>query len=205
MKNLKIFSSIEEKDLDKVLKSLGARTILYGKNQTIFTNIDNTNMIFIIVSGHANILGYDYNGNCSILEKLEKDSIFGDLFFKYDNDISIITTSPCEILVLEFDNLIKNFKNNIILNNFINLCINKIIDLNLRVSILSKRTIREKLLTYFKIMRNKYSSNSFSIPFTYTNLADYLSIDRSAMMRELKKMKDENILKTYGRKITMID
>ena len=58
----------------------------------------------------------------------------------------------------------------------------------------SQRSIRDKLMTYFETLSSKNNSNTFTIPFTMSSLADYLSIDRSAMSRELGKMKDEGLI-----------
>ena len=74
----------------------------------------------------------------------------------------------------------------------------------MRIEVLSKRTIREKLLTYFSILSSKDFSKSVTLPFSLTNLADYLSIDRSAMMRELKLLKDEGFIARNGNKIKLL-
>ena len=80
----------------------------------------------------------------------------------------------------------------------------KIIELNGRLEVLSKRTIREKLLGYFNLMVKGKMNRYFYLPFSYTELADYLAIDRSAMMREIKNLKDEGFIKTNGHKITLL-
>lgn len=64
------------------------------------------------------------------------------------------------------------------------------------LEVLSGRTIRDRLNNYFEILSLKSGSNTFKLPFTMTALADYLSVDRSAMSRELKKMKDEGLIQT---------
>ena len=80
----------------------------------------------------------------------------------------------------------------------------KVIDLNSRLELLTKRSIRDKLLGYFNILSTRSFSRTFSLPFSLTYLADYLSIDRSAMMREIKLLKDDGIIKKNGNKITLL-
>ena len=82
--------------------------------------------------------------------------------------------------------------------------LNKIMDLNTRVEILAKRSIREKLCGYFNILSTRHLNQTFSLPFSLTDLADYLSVDRSAMMRELKCLKDEGFINKTGNKITLL-
>ena len=84
------------------------------------------------------------------------------------------------------------------------LFLNQIIELNMRIELLSKRTKREKLLAYFTIISTRNISKSFTIPFSLTDLADYLSIDRSAMMREMKLLKEEGFIKKTGNKFTLL-
>ena len=72
-----------------------------------------------------------------------------------------------------------------------------------RVEVLSRRSIRDKIITYFSLCAIRNSSNIFEIPFSYSTLADYLCIDRSAMMRELKNLKSSGVIKTDKRKVEL--
>ena len=203
-----IFEGIEEEDIKKMLKCFDAKTRTFKKDRTIVTNIINIKMIGIILEGTANMEKYDYNGNRSIIEKLEKNSVFGEVFSRLGSDISVIATSDCEVLFIEYEYLIKRCKkgciyHSVLTNNVLQLLSKKIVDLNKRLEILSKRTIRDKLLSYFELLANNNPKRSFTLPFTYTDLADYLSIDRSAMMREIKNLKEEGFIETNGKKITL--
>lgn len=72
------------------------------------------------------------------------------------------------------------------------------------MEVLSKRTIREKLACYFFHLASKQKNETFQIPFTMVDLADYLSVDRSAMTRELKKMKDEGLITIERRSVRLL-
>lgn len=76
--------------------------------------------------------------------------------------------------------------------------------LNTRIELLTKRSIRDKLIGYFTLISSKNLNKSFTLPFSLTDLADYLSVDRSAMMRELKLLIDEGFIKKRGNKITLL-
>ena len=78
------------------------------------------------------------------------------------------------------------------------------VDLNIHIEVLSKRGIREKILEYFSILSNRTLNKTFILPYTFTDLADYLNVDRSAMMRELKSLKEEGFIKKTGNKITLL-
>ena len=78
--------------------------------------------------------------------------------------------------------------------NLLDLISERALNLSRRVEVLSQRTIRERLICYFMQLAAQAKASSFSLPFTMVDLADYLSIDRSAMTRELKRMKEEGLI-----------
>ena len=84
------------------------------------------------------------------------------------------------------------------------LILNKVTNLNMRIELLTKRSIRDKLVGYFNLISSMSLTKSFSLPFSLTDLADYLSVDRSAMMRELKLLKDDGFIEKTGNKITLL-
>ena len=204
MNELSIFKNMSEDDINKVLKVLRARRIFFKKEHIIISNLFENDLIGIIISGTAAIIKYDYLGNRDIIDNLEYDSMFGRSFLYMDNDASIVATTDCEVLFLDYDKLIDNRvcfdKLNANINNIIALKINELYE---RVEILSKRTIREKLICYFKMLSKKKRKKTISLPITYIELADYLSVDRSAMMREIKKLKDTKVISTNGKNITL--
>lgn len=199
-----LFDEIDDKEKDKILKVLETKPIIFSKNEIISNNEVDYN-IGIILKGEANVEKYDYDGNRSILEKLSDNSLFGKYFYQFGKDISIVTTMECEVLLLDYDSIINKVKNKVFLSNFFNLLSKKIIDENIRLEILSKRTIKDKLLSYFIILSKDKPKQIFTLPFTYTDLADYLFVDRSAMMREIKKLKNSGIIKTKGKLIKLLD
>ena len=183
----------------------------FKKNQTITTYIQKRNQICILLSGEADLVRYDLNGDKSIIEYFTKNDIFGEAFYivTTNNELSVEAKKNCEVLFFNYDNIYQKCKNNCkfhqtLSENFSNLILNKIMNLNTRVEILTKRSTREKLRGYFNLLSTRNLSKTFSIPFSLTDLADYLSVDRSAMMRELKTLKDEGFIKKNGNKITLL-
>ena len=75
--------------------------------------------------------------------------------------------------------------------------------LSRRVDVLSRRSIREKLLCYFRQLAEQAGSEEFTLPFSLSTLADYIATDRSAMMRELKRLRTEGIIRSDGRRFTL--
>lgn len=180
------------------------------KNNTITTYIKNRNQIYILASGKADLIKYDVNGNKTIIETLNENDIFGEVFFPItsNNELFVVAKENCEVISFTFDDIIKKCNrtckfHETLKTSLLNLIINKIVTQNIRIELLTKRSIREKLKSYFSSLSNNFSIKTFSIPISYTDLADYLSIDRSAMMRELKALQDDNIILRKGNKITL--
>ena len=156
MSKLSIFNNMTDLEINEVLKSLGARNISFKKEHIIISNLFENDLIGIITSGTAAIIKYDYLGNRYILDNLEYDSMFGKPFLYMDKDASIVATTDCEVLFLDYEKLIENR----LYFEIINININKIItskigELYERVEILSKRTIKEKLMCYFNMLAKK--------------------------------------------------
>lgn len=208
MEDLEIFKNIELDDILKMITCFDGKRITYKRERTILSNVINSNLVGIIISGTANLIRYDYNGNRNIIESLEKNSVFGKIFSYLDNEVFVVATTDCEVLLLNYSSLMNRCKksclcHNVLIDNVFNLLSQKIIDLNERVEVLSKRSIREKVLSYLNLVAKKKGKKSFYLPLTYTELADYLSIDRSAMMREIKNLKDEGFIYSNGKKLTI--
>ncbi len=97
----------------------------------------------------------------------------------------------------------KGFYNQFI-KNLLEIIVNKINEKNERIEILSNKSIRNKLLEYFRIETKKTGNKIIYLPFTFTDLADYLSVDRSAMSREIKNLKDEGFIEIKQKRITLL-
>ena len=206
-KNLNIEDFL--KDFSNNCKNVQHKT--FRKNQTITTYIQKRNQVCILLDGEADLVRYDLKGNKSIIEHFTKNDIFGETFYVVttNNELSIEAKKNCDVLFFNYDNIYQKCRSNCkfhqtLSENFSTLILNKVINLNTRIEILTKRSIREKLLGYFTILSTRNFYKTFSIPFSLTDLADYLSVDRSAMMRELKSLKDEGVIKKHGNKITLL-
>lgn len=204
-----IYKNIEEKNLKKLLSTLQSNTNIYNPNQTIAYSLGNRNLVGIIEEGKANLVRFDYNGERTIVEELSKNDIFSDMFYSSTNsELNVIATAKCKVTFIEYDELLKKAQTSsnamILLKNLINLITRKLVKRNERIELLTTRTIRNKLLSYFELQAKKNNSKTFNLNYSYTDLADYLAIDRSAMMREIKNLKEDRLIKDVNRKITIL-
>lgn len=205
----KLFANISVKDQKKLLKLLETSVLNYKKDSVILSTVNN-NIIGIILEGKAQIIRTDYNGSRTIIEELEEESIFGTALSSLSSDeCQIITKENTKILVIDYDIIISSKNNNYsyynqFIKNLLEITTNIIDEKNNRIEILTKKSIRDKLLEYFRIYRKKHGTNIIYLPFSYTDLSDYLAVDRSAMSREIKSLKEEGFISTKGRKINLL-
>ncbi len=202
------FDNISKKNKEKLLKNLKSHTVNYKNNTNITEIITDKNEIGIIVSGYLQIVKNNYNGSSNVIDTLQENDAFSSSTFYIDDDYEIIAKEDVNIIIIDYTELINYNENDKVYNQFIkNLFIilnEKLTDKNERIEILTKKTIRNKLLEYFKIMSKKNGSKYIYLPFNFINLADYLAIDRSAMSRELKFLKDEGFIEIKGKRITLL-
>lgn len=183
----------------------------FKKNETITTYIQNRNQICIMLQGKADLIRFDLNGNKDIVDNFNSNDIFGEAFYPVhtNNELNVIATANCCVLFLVHDDILKKCKqnckfHNVLSSSILELTLNNAIHQNTRIEVLSKRSIREKLLSYFSILSSKDFSKTVTIPISFTNLADYLSVDRSAMMREIKNLIDEGFISKNGNRIKLL-
>lgn len=204
------FRKIDDKDKIKLLKLIEGFTYKFSKNVDILTKLKLDDSIGILIKGSTHIIKIDYNGNKTIVDELLENSIFSSkTLFISDSKYELITKSDTEIIIIDYPNLINNINNNTYyFNQFIKNLLSIVIDIinerNERIEILTKKSIRNKILEYLNIESKKHSSKNIYLPFSYTDLADYLAIDRCAMTREIKHLKDEGFIKIDDKRITLL-
>lgn len=204
------FRKIDDKDKIKLLKLIEGFTYKFSKNVDILTKLKLDDSIGILIKGSAHIIKIDYNGNKTIVDELLENSIFSSkTLFISDSKYELITKSDTEIIIIDYPNLINNINNNTYyFNQFIKNLLSIVIDIinerNERIEILTKKSIRNKILEYLNIESKKHSSKNIYLPFSYTDLADYLAIDRCAMTREIKHLKEEGFIKIDDKRITLL-
>lgn len=203
-----LFNNISDNQKKKIYHILQANTVNYIKDINIISNINKNTFIAIIEEGKVELIYNDYQGNKKILNTLEKDSIFGNLLINITEEITCITKENTKVTYIDYDKitnneLIKNDYYIIFLNNLLTILEEEIRKKNERIEILTKKTTRDKLLDYFKIQSINKGSKTFDLGLSFTELANYLSIDRSAMTREIKILKDEGFIIINKKRVTL--
>ncbi len=176
------------------------------RGEILITFLEKRNTIIILIEGSADLIRYDRNGEKTIIEHYSNHDLFSEMFYdiRSNNDLFVETKTDCKYLAFHFEDAFSR-NSHLIRDSLLFIFNQKLLIMNNRIEVLTKRSIREKLLAYFDMMTYRKLRKSFHLPFSYSDLADYLSIDRSAMMREIKSLVDDKIITREGRKITKLN
>ena len=203
-----LFENITENEKNELLKQLNSFTYKFNKNEIIPKDIFFKKSIGLILEGEVNIIKINYNETETIVDIITQNDILSTLTHNIlEDDYELTTNNVTTILIIDFTKIIQNnietTTYNQFLKNILNFFSNKLLESNNHIEVLRNKTIRNKLLTYFRQLSKKNGSNIIYLPFNYTSLANYLGVDRSSMNRELKNLKDENLIETKGTRIKL--
>ena len=207
---ISLFKDITPNNKGKLLKLLETSNFTYQKGVNIAYLFKDKESIGLVLSGSLDIIRIDYNGTRTIIETIYEEEILGtSLTSLLSNDYEIITREDTKILWLDYNvilgiNDIKYTYYNQFIKNLLMIALEKNTLKNERIEILTQKTIRNKLLEYFRIEALKNRSKIIYLKSTWQDLADYLAVDRCAMTRELKYLKEEGFISVKGRVITLL-
>ena len=202
LKHCPLFQDMTEQDFFAILSCLDAKQASYIKEQTIFAEGDYSHYFGIVLSGTVQMMQIDYYGNKSIVAKLEPSQVFGETFAYAETKtmpVDIIACEPTEVLLIDARKITRSCPNacsfhNQIIFNLLKIIANKNLIFQQKIEITSKRSTREKLMTYLLLQAKLQKSNQFYIPYDRQELSDYLEVDRRGLSAEIGKLRKEGIL-----------
>lgn len=201
LKNHPLFQDLSESDLDQLYHAACMRSQFFEKNQTVFHAGDRICEVGIVQTGNVHIEMIDLWGNKSILSSIAPGQIFAETYAICRKPLLVDVTAaaPCEILFLNLEFLARSFSEpgrcrDAIMQNLFAICVRKNLILSNRIFCTTPKTVRGRLLVYLSSESAKAGSTSFTIPFDRQGMADYLNLDRSALSKELGRMKKDGIL-----------
>ncbi len=212
LKKLRIFGSATEFECQAMMYCFKTRFVNFSKNQKIISQGEKMEDLVLIVKGGATVKHVDTLGDISILMKLKRGDIYG-LEGAYSGEESykdtLIATEKTLVLFMNKHRVINPCANrckrhDIVAKHIMQMVAEKSLELLDKLTHMSKKTIRDKLLSYFNTLVQKNGSNYFELPFNKTELANYLSVDRSAMSTELKRMAEDGIIDFDKRQFHLI-
>lgn len=206
---IKPFDNITEKNKYKLFKLFHTDIVSYREGENLSDMLLDKNSLGIIINGYIQIIKENLNGSRIIIDELYEDDILSiKTIYVQDSEYKVLIKEDTKMVFFDLEQLQnyvgneKGYYNQFIKNLFLILN-DKLNEKNERIQILSKKTIRNRLLEYFSIVKTKNGSNNIYLPFSFMALADYLGVDRSAMSRELGYLKQEGFIEIKGKRIKL--
>lgn len=201
LKGSALFYGIADTEISPMLDCLSVTVKNYEKNQYIHRMGDHTDSIGLVLSGHVHIVKEDFWGNRSIMAEIRTCGLFGEAYAISGKplEVGVIATDAVQVMFFNSRKITETCTSACgfhakLIQNLLKIVTEKTLMLTQKIEYLSKRSTREKLLSYLSAQALKKGRPFFDIPFNRTQLAEYLSIDRSAMTTELGRMRDEGLL-----------
>lgn len=202
MKDYRLFNGIEPANLPVMLTCLGYRAETYKKGDFISMEGEHLENIGLIASGSVDMIKEDFWGNKTILMRMGQGSIFGETFICGSDSLATVSfcaASDTTAIFLPFKRVMHTCTNacafhHRLVENMVQLIADKNLELMRKVEVVTKKTLREKILAYLSQQAQQHGGSYFEIPLGRMELAEYLCADRSALTRELNAMKEEGIL-----------
>lgn len=204
LKNHPLFLGLEEDEIKIILKCVEAVTMTKKSGEYILRMGDTTENMGFVLSGTVMVLQEDIWGHRNIMARICAGDIFAEPFAAAPGsvlNVSVMAEKDCEILLLHVGRLLSTCQSacgfhNKLIRNLVSILATKTMTFNEKITHISKRTTREKLLSFLSSEAIRRGSRSFDIAFNRQQLADYLCVERAAMSVELSKLQKEKIL-TY--------
>lgn len=202
LKRTPLFNGIDEVEIEAMLKCLDARAEDYEKKEYIMRTGESPQALGLLLSGSVFIIQEDYWGNRNIRARITMGQVFAEAFACVQGavmDVSVLTDEPSRVLWLnvgrilhtcptvcsQHSRMIRNLLSDLAANN---------LRTNEKLTHISRRSTREKLLSYLSAEAQRQGKAEFTIPFNRQQLADYLAVERSAMSAELSRMQKDGLL-----------
>lgn len=201
LNNCLLFNGIKQEELTALLGCMQSKVIEFDKNKTVMQEGKVFDKLGILLEGKLQIVQYDYLGNRTIISTVEPLQIFGEAFsyVKTKLPINVETIEKSKVLFLISDRISNPCQNGCVfhkqlINNLLHILAHKNINLTQKIECMSKRTTKEKLLTFLTLESIRQNSKEFYISYDRQSLADYLGVERSAMSAELSKLRKDGII-----------
>ena len=197
-----LFAGIRKEDMAGMLDCIGYHLRRYEKGAIIAFEEETINHVGVVLSGKVDMVKEDLWGNRTMLVRMGNDEVFGETFACGEDAMSMVTFAAAErtqVLFLSFSCVMHTCSHacafhQTLIENMVRIIARKNRELMRKVEVVSKRSLREKILAYLSIQAQQQGKKTFEIPLGRLEWAQYLCVDRSALTRELAKMQEEGIL-----------
>lgn len=213
LQQTQLFRGVDEKDIASMLHCLAVKLQTYQKGEYVFRQGTDIHAVTVLVAGKLHIQQDDYWGNCNIVQSIDVGEMFGEAYVAPESGPllnNVLAVEDSVVLFLDAWRILTTcasackFHTMVVQNLFFALS-EKNRRLVQKLGHLANRSTRGKLMSYLSEESKRQNRSTFVIPFNRQQLADFLSVDRSAMSNELCKMRNEGLIQFDRSRFTLLE
>lgn len=204
--NIPLFEGIKRDDLNAVLNCLGAQSMNYRKGEIMLTAGDEIRSFGVILSGSVQVLQEDSSGRQTLLSSFGTGESFAEVLVcagVKESPVTALAAEDVEVMLLDFNRILHVCSNacshhTTLIQNMLRMLAQKNLVMNRKIRYLMLKGMRQKLAAYLLEQSRTAGADTFKIPYSRAELADFLNVDRSALSRELGRLRDEGLIAFKG-------
>ena len=211
MGSIALFDGISHESVNEMMSCFGAEIKSCRRGSRVLEYSAAPEHVCVLLAGRAHLSCVDAEGNEALLEIYGENDIFGEMFALPGEGYAycVEADSDCRVMFIPFSSVCGRCEkacahHTQITENLFTLSARKTQTLSHRINILSRRSVRGRLTAYLEYMRVKSGSDSFETEMSLSKLADYLCVDRTSLMRELRSMREEGLVSSSGRSMKLL-
>ena len=211
MEHITLFTDIMPEEQERIRVCFKVREEIFQNGETIMEYSSSMKKIGLIQDGRAVLYCCDEDGNEYVIDELNQDSVFGEPFLLPSDaqHYYACATMLTKVLFIDYEHVIKRCENachhhSQMVSNLLQMIALRSRQQTDRIYMLSRSSTRKKLMAYLHSLAAEKGTKKYKIPMSYTALAQYLSVDRSAMMREIKNLMEMGVLRREGRNVELL-
>ena len=208
-----LFDGIKRDKLANMLVCLQPSIKILGPGEVALNSGDTTRNIGIVISGCIHAVKVLPDGTQRLHTRKTAGEIYGEVLACTENvpsPVTLYSEGETAVMLIDHDRMLKQCANtcghhSLLIRNLLMIISRQYFALHENIDYLTKKSVRAKLSAYLYDHSGHGEHNQFMIPLNRSELADYLGVDRSAMSRELSRMKQEGIIDFYKNSFKVID
>lgn len=211
MEHITLFTDILPEEQERMRVCFKVREEIFQNGETNMEYSCSMKKIGLIQEGRAVLYCCDEDGNEYVIDELNQDSVFGEPFLLPSDaqHYYVCAATQTKVLFIDYEHVIKRCENachhhSQMVSNLLQMIALRSRQQTDRIYMLSRSSTRKKLMAYLHSLATEKGTKKYKIPMSYTALAQYLSVDRSAMMREIKNLMEMGVLRREGRNVELL-
>ena len=208
-----LFRELSREETARALSVLTAREKEYRKGAVILSAGKLTERMGLVLEGSATIETNDFWGNRTILSHVGEGEVFAETYAWLRDEIvlvDVVANENCRVLflasgVLRAPDPAQHPWAAKLTANLLSISAHKNLALTGRSFHTAPKSARARIMAYLNTVSLQKRSREFDIPFDRQQLADYLNLERSAMSKELGRMRDEGLIRTRKNHFVLLE